>query len=112
MSGTLAYPEALPRRKGPQIAANKRETHPRIPCRRVCDLVWDAAKRLALAGDDAREISLVLAGRFHLSERQVDRILVLHGMSHERRATGYAVGHRNTAAMAEEAGAAVWREVA
>lgn len=113
MSASIASSPAQSRRPMSQAVHSTTKTATReLPCRAIRSQIWEAAKYLALHDTGAREISAVLANRFHMAESAVDRILVLAGAAEERRATSYAVGLRNTAAMEEEAAGAVWSEVA
>jgi hypothetical protein len=68
----------------------------------ACDLI---------AGGETRELSAVLANRFHTSERIVDAVLVIEGMRHEREAAALRNGLVNTLAIAQEAIAAVDEEL-
>ena len=54
-----------------------------------------------------REHSAILAGRFHSSERIINRVLVIEGMRHEREAVALRTGLLNTLEIAREAVATV-----
>jgi hypothetical protein len=91
-------------RKQPSKAtASRQGALPLAPVRRQ---IWEQACDLIASGE-LREHSAILAGRFHSSERIIDRVLVIEGMRHEREAAALRTGLLNTLEIAREAMATV-----
>lgn len=99
-----------PRRKPAGSDATIRR-HSRLPLPEVRRQIWAQACDLVAAGE-SRELSAVLANRFHTSERMIDTVLVTEGMRHERVAAALRNGLVNTLSLAHDANAAVESEIA
>jgi hypothetical protein len=92
-------------RKQPSKATTSR---PRtvLPLPAVRRRIWEQACDLIASGE-LREHSAILAGRFHSSERIINRVLVIEGIRHEREAAALRTGLLNTLEIAREAVATV-----
>jgi hypothetical protein len=77
-----------------------------LPLPAVRRRIWEQACDLVASGE-LREHSAILAGRFHSSERIINRVLVIEGMRHEREAAALRTGLLNTLEIAGEAVATI-----
>jgi hypothetical protein len=88
-------------RKKPSKALTAR-SRVSLPLPAVRRRIWEQACDLIASGEQ-REHSALLAGRFHTSERLINRVLVIEGMRHEREAAALRTGLLNTLEIAKEA---------
>jgi len=96
-------------RKQPSKASTSR-SRAGLPLLAVRRRIWDQACDLIASGE--REHSAVLAGRFHCSERIVNRVLLIEGMRHEREAAALRTGILNAIEIAKDAGVSTVEEFA
>jgi hypothetical protein len=92
-------------RKQPTKASTSR-SRAALPLPAVRRRIWEQACDLISSGEQ-REISTILAARFHSSERMINRVLVIEGMKHEREAIALRTGLLNALQIAREAAAGV-----
>lgn len=98
-----------PTRKPPQSAPAPHR-RARLPLRPVREAIWEAACALAVDGH-SQELSAILAGRFHTSQRIIDLVLVTEGMRHQRTAATLRTGMLAALQQASASAAAVEEEM-
>jgi hypothetical protein len=106
----MAQGQQIPPVRKPARTATTGGQPSRLPLPQVRRRIWIQACELVAVGEQ-RELSAVLANRFHTSERIIDTVLVSEGMRHERIAAALRNGLVNTLSIAHEASSAFDTEI-